>query len=151
MTASKTTTTVRAGSALRKLSAVVILIVGIVGLGFAAATHLGVAWNGNFQAGTVMTELTCQPADDPVIGNLGDPVFVGSSTTPWAITQVEFSNISTHCFGNRYEVAYRHDGGEWLRLESATAQGTVEGSQVFADLGDLAVDIPTEFAIVFFE
>lgn len=137
---------------LPKIVAGVLFALGSAGLTFAAATQLDEAWSGNFQAGSLLTETNCQPADQPVNGKLGKPVLTDAATgeQPWAITQVEFSNISEKCVGLNYEVAYR-TGSDWLPLESGTAQGTVVGPQVRADLGDLDPAAVTEFAIVFFD
>lgn len=138
--------------ALAKIVASLLLALGIAGLTFAVATQLDEAWSGNFQAGSLLAEADCQPVDQPVVGKLGKPTFTETTTAgqqPWVITQVEFSNISDQCAGLNYEIAYS-TGSEWVLLESATAQGTVAGPQVIADLGGLDSTVPTEFAIVFF-
>lgn len=140
---------------LPKIFAGLLFVLGGAGLTFAAATQLDEAWSGNFQAGSLLAETNCQPADQPVTGKLGKPVFkeaAAAGEQPWAITQVEFSNISEKCIGLNYEVAFRSgSGSDWEPLESGTAHGIVAGPMVVADLGGLDSTLPTEFAIVFFD
>lgn len=138
---------------LSKIVAGLLLLLGFTGLTFAVATQLDEAWSGNFQAGSLLVESDCQLGNQVVTGKLGKPILreiAEAGESPWAVTQVEFSNISDRCTGMKYEVAYR-TGSDWALLDSGTAQGIVTGSQVIVDLGGLDSNIPTEFAIVFFQ
>lgn len=129
-----------------KVTAGVLLAHGIVGLGFAAATQLGTAWTGNFQAGAIGAETNCQPPDQPLVVSLTDPIFTGTDGVPWKATHVQFSDIDSQCFGLNYHVAFRTNG-DWQLLESPTASGTVSGPTLTADLGTLELGESTEFAL----
>lgn len=133
----------------KQLLALVLFVLGVAGLSLAAATKLNAAWTGNFQAGTAMAETDCQPADQPIVGRMAAPQFVGSGDRPWASQQVEFTGINQACLGQDYEVAYRTDG-DWELLESPSGKGTVESGVVTAALGNLDLAEPTEFAIVIY-
>lgn len=133
-----------------KLAASAFLGLGVVGLGVAAASHFSGTWQGNFQAGSVLSDSNCQPSNQPIGGGFAPPTFDPNAATPWTPSGVLFTGISSNCLGANYQVAYR-DHGDWELLGSADATGVVSGSQVSVSLGSVDWDDTSQFAISFFD
>lgn len=130
----------------RKVAAGTLLGLGVLGIGMAAASQLGMTWQGNFQAGAVEVDADCQTGDITV--GYDDPAFADATAdTPWEIANVNFAEISAACDTKSYEVAYKA-GGDWVALGTGTVDGT-----------DLAVALPTavlpqnitDFALTIFD
>lgn len=128
----------------------IFLVLGLTGLGVAAATQVNGNWQGNFQAGAATTESSCQPSDEPIRGSFAAPTFTGEGDVPWEIQHVQFTGISPKCVGANYEVAHR-SGGNWETLSSPDATGTVTGDVVTVSLGAVNPNETGEFAITIFD
>ncbi len=135
------------GSRAGRILATILFLLGLTGLGVAAATQLNTAWSGGFQAGSALTEADCQPADQPIVGRFGAPQFIGTGEQPWGPRNIEFSGISSECIGATYEVAYRTDA-DWTLLDAPNAKGTVTGPTVVIEMGDTRFKSPAELSIV---
>lgn len=125
-----------------RLFAVTLGILGLLGLGFAAALQWDGSWLGTFQAGALFTELDCQPEGRPLVVGIGAVAFHPTAEHPFAPETVEFSGVSPQCLGHDYQVAYRADS-DWIPL----ASGTVMGSTISAPLPERVGS--AEFAVSF--
>jgi hypothetical protein len=120
----------------------VLVLVGLVGLGLAAASELDLTWNDTFQAGVVEVQADCQTG--PIGVSFSEPTFTAASAdAPWTTDEVTFTGISTACHGLDYQAAYRI-GGDWVPLDGVTAQ---VGATVVASLDGVDPQDVTEFAL----
>lgn len=92
-----------------------LVVVGLAGLGSAAAAELGLTWDATFQGGAVEVQAGCQ--DGPIDVAFAEPRRDASAGLPWSIDAVEFSGISEKCHRMGYQAAYQTtEGGQWSIL-----------------------------------
>lgn len=130
----------------RKVAAGALLGLGVLGIGMAAASQLGMTWSGNFQAGAVEVDADCQAGIISV--GYDDPAFKDATApTPWEIANVNFTGISEACDTKSYEAAYKTDG-DWVQLDAGNVAGASLAVALPANV--LPQDI-TEFALTIFD
>lgn len=117
----------------KKVAATALLVLGLGGATAAAAAQLGMSWTGTFQAGATSVTADCQPSSKTITSSFDTPTFSGSSTLPWSIANVKFSNIDDSCKTLTYEAAYKLASGDWVKLGT----GTVGGTSVSVSLGSI--------------
>lgn len=98
-----------------------LVVVGLAGLGSAAAAELGLTWDATFQGGAVEVQADCQ--DGPIDVAFAEPKSDVSATLPWTIDALEFSGISEKCQRMGYQAAYQTaEGGQWSALEPQSVE-----------------------------
>ncbi len=130
----------------RRIAAGTLVGLGVLGLGMAAASQLGMSWEGNFQAGNVVVDADCQTSG-AVDVSYDEPKFQGAGDIPWGIENVQFSKIDAACEGLNYESAYKIGDGDWVVLDTGTVAGTVVTDSL-ASAGD--VQKITDFALTIY-
>lgn len=121
-----------AESTLRSLVPGALLVLGLGGLGMAAASELELSWDGTFQAGALDVQADCQ--DGPIDVAFTERAFASGVKVPWTIDSVEFTGISEKCHRMDYEAAYKlSQDGEWSLLDSRSLE---VGRSIFAWLRD---------------
>lgn len=139
---SQTTNTTRR----RRILAGGLITLAVAGAGLAAASELGLIWDGNFQAGAVQVEADCQPVGAEITVGFSDPTFTAAATIPWSIADVRFSDVDAACAGLSYEIAYQvNDSGTWVQLPGGA--GTISGTTITGPTGTIDPQTITDLAL----
>lgn len=100
----------------KRTVAIGIAALGVAGLAISAAATLTLKWDGNFEAGAIDVNATCQ-GDTPVNVGFGEVAFAATEDVPWEVESLEFSNIqAAACKDMNYEAAIKVNSGDWEKI-----------------------------------
>ncbi len=128
----------------RRAIAASLTVVGLSGLGLAAAAQLNMTWAGSFQAGATVVKADCQTG--PIATKLGSPIFDGTKAVPWSIAAITFNGVSASCTGMHWEVAYKTGAGNWNKIKT----GEVGSETITVILGDLDAQTISDVSLTMF-